>query len=296
MRHWPTVQQLLADAGIHLQATRAPRGVSGGDISDAWRASTTNGDVFIKSGPAGAINMFTAERDALLELANAGPVRVPHPLLAAAGDGISVLVLEWLDLAPATSAIHHKFGLQLAALHRHAADTFGWQRDNTIGATPQPNPKHDDWPVFFRDYRLRHQLQLAGQKGFAGKLQTEGAWLCDNLAALFSDYTPRPSLLHGDLWGGNWGSCNGEPVMFDPATYYGDRETDLAMTRLFGGFRRDFYDAYEDAWPLAAGAGTRVLLYQLYHVLNHLNLFGRGYERQALGLMADLRRAIVRLR
>jgi len=148
--------------------------------------------------------------------------------------------------------------------------------------------------AFFRERRLRYQLDLAARNGYSGQLQPLADELLERLDGLFTDYQPRPSLLHGDLWGGNWAAAEGgEPVIFDPAVYYGDREADLAMTRLFGGFGPDFYAAYQGAWALDAGAGVRCDLYNLYHVLNHANLFGDGYIPQARaiirGLLAELR-------
>jgi fructosamine-3-kinase len=129
---------------------------------------------------------------------------------------------------------------------------------------------------------------LAAENGFTGELQQEGDRLLSNLGQFFNGYWPEASLLHGDLWGGNWASSGGEPVLFDPAVYYGDRESDIAMTKLFGGFSAEFYHAYEEAWPLAAGSEKRILLYQLYHVLNHLNLFGQSYLGRALGIIRSL--------
>ena len=173
-------------------------------------------------------------------------------------------------------------------MHHCGKDRFGWHRDNTIGLTPQHNHWGDVWVDFFRQHRLEFQLQLAERNGFAGELQTEGRRLSENLESLFEDYKPAASLLHGDLWGGNWASSNGEPVIFDPAVYFGDRETDIAMTQLFGGFGRDFYSAYQESWPMEAGHEDRLKLYQLYHVLNHLNLFGSGYLGRSMQLIRDL--------
>jgi fructosamine-3-kinase len=147
---------------------------------------------------------------------------------------------------------------------------------------------------FYVQHRLRFQLELAAQSGFTGRLTERGALLCERVAGLFDGYHPVPSLLHGDLWGGNWAAdASGHPVIFDPAVYYGDREADIAMTRLFGGFGASFYAAYDAAWPLAPGAEERRTLYNLYHVLNHLNLFGGGYLGQAQA-MIDLLLAAAR--
>jgi fructosamine-3-kinase len=143
--------------------------------------------------------------------------------------------------------------------------------------------------VFLREQRLLPQLQLATANGADAKLIERGERLCELLGQFFRQYQPRPSLLHGDLWGGNWSAdTTGGPVIFDPAVYYGDREADLAMTRLFGGFGASFYSAYETAWPLDADAATRSTLYNLYQVLNHCNLFGGGYQRQARAMIDQL--------
>jgi fructosamine-3-kinase len=166
-------------------------------------------------------------------------------------------------------------------MHRTARDHFGWDRDNTIGSTPQHNAPCGEWVTFWREHRLGFQLDLAARQGYGGRLQKLGERLLADLTGLI-DHDPRPSLLHGDLWGGNIGyDREGNPVIFDPAVYYGDREADLAMTELFGGFGSGFYAAYEEAWPLDPGYSVRKTLYNLYHILNHLNLFGSGYLGQA---------------
>jgi protein-ribulosamine 3-kinase len=162
------------------------------------------------------------------------------------------------------------------------AARFGLAEDNVIGRTRQPNGWVADWAEFFRERRLRHQLALATQNGFAALLEEPGGRLLEAVAGLLAGHHPQAALLHGDLWAGNWlADPQDEPVVFDPAIYYGDREADLAMTRLFGGFGRAFYDAYLEAAPLPPGHAVRAELYNLYHVLNHANLFGGGYARQA---------------
>jgi protein-ribulosamine 3-kinase len=233
--------------------------------------------------------MFEAEAEGLEVLREAGEVRVPEVIECGVADGESYLVLERLALGPASTDTQHRFGRQLAKLHRHTQRQFGWHRNNTIGLTPQINEWSDDWIGFFSRRRLLYQLELAKANGH--DLLEPGDRLLRQLPQLFADYEPQPSLLHGDLWGGNWGSVQGEPVVFDPAVYYGDRETDLAMTRLFGGFGPAFYEAYESSWPLAPGHDRRLLLYQLYHVLNHLNLFGRAYLAKAESLLQRLLRS-----
>jgi protein-ribulosamine 3-kinase len=168
---------------------------------------------------------------------------------------------------------------------------FGFAQNNFIGTTPQPNAWKDNWPDFWREHRLGFQLRLAAQNGYGGQLQSLGEKLSDALPAFFAGYTPQPSLLHGDLWSGNHAYLqDGTPTIFDPATYYGDRECDIAMTELFGGYPADFYAAYRAAYPLDAGYATRRDLYNLYHILNHANLFGGGYARQAEQMMLRLLR------
>jgi protein-ribulosamine 3-kinase len=289
---WQAIADRLADAGIALDLGKAPRPLSGGDTSAVWKVASNAGHVFLKTGEPGALDMFAAESAGLTELAGANAVRVPTPLLADATATDAFLAIEWLELSAPPSTMHRRLGMQLAELHRQQGAQFGWHRDNTIGKTPQPNAASLDWVLFYREQRLQHQLRLAARNGYSGRLQDQGAWLCDRLEKLFAGYQPVPSLLHGDLWGGNWAACGNEPVIYDPAVYFGDRETDLAMTRLFGGFSGDFYAAYEECWPLADGAATRIALYQLYHVLNHLNLFGGGYLSQAEALLGELRRSI----
>jgi len=173
-------------------------------------------------------------------------------------------------------------------LHQSTRERFGWHRDNTIGLTPQHNAWSEDWVSFLREQRLGFQLQLAAENGFTGSLQVQGARLLKRLPVFFERYTPHAALLHGDLWGGNWACCDGAPVIFDPAVYFGDPESDLAMTRLFGGFGTAFYEAYERKAPLAPGHRERCDLYQLYHVLNHLNLFGSAYLGRAQELINKL--------
>ena len=165
----------------------------------------------------------------------------------------------------------------------------GWRRANTIGATPQINCRSGDWVGFWREHRLGYQLRLAEANGHRGSLQENGARLLSKIPTFFSGYRPLPALLHGDLWSGNVGFDDaGKPVVFDPAVYYGDHEADVAMTELFGGFSGDFYAAYREVFPLDASYAVRKHLYNLYHVLNHLNLFGGGYLGQAERLISEL--------
>ena len=232
--------------------------------------------------------MFEAEAAGLAEIAATNTIRVPEVYDVGTRGDCAYIEMERLQLRATTAADETAAGEQLAAMHRVTAGQFGWHRNNTIGPTPQLNSASDNWTEFYAEQRLRFQLDLAANNGYHGELQAGGERLLDCLPTILAEHQPVASLLHGDLWGGNWGSTDNGVVIFDPAVYYGDRETDVAMTRLFGGFGRKFYAAYERAWPLAAGHERRCALYQLYHVLNHLNLFGSGYLGQSLTLLRQL--------
>jgi fructosamine-3-kinase len=288
MPDWSSISRALDAAGVNVDTESQAQPVGGGDISAAWRLETRDGTLFLKTGPASSHDMFAAEAEGLTELAAPGVIRVPALIACGAEGNTSFVAIEWLSFDRPTRDTEHRLGIRLAGLHRTTKGQFGWHRDNTIGLTPQPNAWSDDWVEFLRRQRLGYQLRLAADNGFTGALQEQGARLLKRLPVFFENYDPSPSLLHGDLWGGNWSSCDGEPVIFDPAVYYGDRESDIAMTRLFGGFGRAFYDAYESAWPMEPGHETRNHIYQLYHVLNHLNLFGSGYLSRAQDLIHKL--------
>lgn len=275
------LSRALADAG-YAPDTRSPRPAAGGSISRAWTLRTRDGvNLFLKTGPAEAADAFEAERDALAALAATATLRVPRPLAAGCTSDTAWLLLEFVDLDGPRARAAPALGEGLARLHRVQWEQFGWQRDNVIGRTPQANTPCGDWAGFWRERRLRPMLRHAEADGH-GALAERGQRLLERLETFFRGYDPVPSLLHGDLWSGNWGATPaGEPVIFDPATYYGDRETDLAMTELFGGFGRAFQASYRSAWPLDAGYPVRRDLYNLYHVLNHLHLFGGAWLAQA---------------
>lgn len=274
--------------GVRLQPKPAAA-VHGGSINESHRWETDAGPIFVKVAPVQRRAMFDAEAEGLDALRRANAVRVPRVLGIAATASEVALALEWIELGGSSRAAETALGRQLAAQHRVTAKAFGWHRDNTIGSSPQLNGWGEDWTVFLRERRLRPQLNMARVNGFQGRLQQRGEQLLSQLERLLGSSHEPPSLLHGDLWGGNWGTDQrGAPVIFDPAVYFGDRVADIAMTRLFGGFGPSFYAAYEAAWPLPPEADVRVELYNLYHVLNHLNLFGGGYLAQALSSMERL--------
>ncbi len=271
------------------------RPVSGGSIHRAWRLDDGLRHYFVKAGEIAAAPMFAAEAQGLQALSAAAVVQTPTFITLGQAGSKAFLVLEYLELATLDQAGGARLGSALAQLHRSRGGSFGWSADNFIGSTPQNNARHPSWPYFFGERRLRPQLQLALQNGMDRTLVTKGYGVIERIGGFFIDYRPLPSLLHGDLWSGNAAQTGGGlPVIFDPACYYGDREADIAMAELFGGFPESFYAAYRSAWPLDPGYEARKPLYNLYHILNHFNLFGAAYlgqaQRMIERLLAELKR------
>lgn len=280
--------QISAEIGLPFTINKASP-VGGGCINSAFLIEGNGRKLFVKLNEAGKLPMFDAEAGGLEEIIASGTLRVPVPICWGRNDSQSWLVLEYIEMSAASEAGSAAFGSGLAAMHKSSSETFGWRQENTIGATRQINTLSSDWVEFWRQYRLGYQLELALVNGHTGKLQALGEKLMVHLDAFFPGSQPVASLLHGDLWSGNFSfDCAGQPVVFDPAIYYGDRETDIAMTELFGGFPAAFYAAYREVYPLDPGYSIRKTLYNLYHILNHLNLFGAGYGRQAEQMMSRL--------
>lgn len=275
---WSALAERIAELTGAPPPDKIPQAIGGGCINQSYRL----GDWFVKINRAERLAMFEAEAAALNELTDSATVRVPRPLGHGVLDGQAWLVLEYLPLSPLSERAAETLGRQLAELHRQPQEHFGWHCDNTIGTTAQPNTPGENWCRFWRDRRLGHQLRLAAANGHGGYLQSRGELLLERLDTLLAGHRPRPALLHGDLWGGNAAMTTGdEPVIFDPASYYGDPDADLAMTELFGGFGKRFQTAYREIRLRDDGYPLRRELYNLYHVLNHLNLFGGGYRAQA---------------
>ncbi|TVQ88572.1 MAG: fructosamine kinase family protein [Chromatiaceae bacterium] len=286
MTDWQAIAGQIASALGQRFEPGPARALGGGCINRAALLTDGGERIFVKLNCADRLEMFAAEAAGLEAMAATGSVRVPRPVCTGVAGGEAFVAMEYLELG--TRGDSAAAGEQLAAMHRATADRFGWERDNTIGSTPQPNGWQADWPTFWQRQRLGFQLELAARNGYGGRLQRRGERLLAGCPALLG-HTPPPALLHGDLWGGNIGyDQRGAPVLFDPAVYYGDREADLAMTELFGGFGPAFHAAYAGAWPLPTGYPVRRTLYNLYHILNHLNLFGSGYLGQAEGMIDRL--------
>ncbi len=289
MNPWDDIRQTITAAtGVPFKLA-ARHGVGGGCINAAWVIEGEGRRYFVKINEAASLPMFEAEAEGLRELARADAVRVPEPVCSGVAGGSAFLVLEHLSFGHGGAQAAAHLGEQLAQLHRATAPQYGWRRDNAIGATLQVNDWTGEWIAFWRKHRLGFQLDLAARKGCPARLRDEGERLLEVFPQMFQGYAPVPSLLHGDLWSGNADyDESGIPVLFDPAVYYGDREADLAMTELFGGFPPDFYAAYRRNWPLDPGYAARRTLYNLYHILNHFNLFGGGYAAQAQRMIAAL--------
>ena len=290
MPDWTDIDAAISSATGGTFRSFERRAVGGGCINAATVVTSGQARYFVKLNRAERHWMFQAEARGLEALAETSTVTVPAPVCFGISGKDAFLVLEYLSLSRPSCAAAAALGAQLAALHAIPQPCFGFESDNAIGATPQPNPRCGDWVAFFRRHRLEYQLGLANKAGVGGPgLAAKGARLCDRLGEFFAGHDPEHSLLHGDLWSGNFAALgNDQPVIFDPAVYWGDREADLAMTELFGGFPRDFYAAYAGAFPLDPGYPVRRTLYNLYHVLNHLNLFGSGYAAQAEHMLDDL--------
>ncbi len=264
--------------------------VSGGCINATYIIQSNKKDYFIKLNQAKFLSMFEAEFAGLKELQETNTIRIPQPVVCGISADKTFLVMENIPLTSSSKQSDKQLGQQLATLHQIQQPFFGWHIDNTIGSTTQHNPRSENWLSFWQTHRLGFQLSLAETNGYGGRLLQSGEKLSESLGYFFSDYHPTPSLLHGDLWSGNTAvsATSNEPVIYDPACYYGDREADIAMTELFGGFGSNFYAAYSTIYPLDSGYSIRKKLYNLYHILNHLNLFGEGYLHQAQGLIDSL--------
>lgn len=265
------------------------RSVSGGCINQGCALIGDKVTYFVKTNQASQVGMFEAELLGLKQMLDTQTIRVPKPLCCGIAGDSAYIVLEWLEFGGSNTQAWEEMGRKLATMHQakppqplqikgETLARFGWEQNNTIGSTPQINIWTDEWAEFFAKHRLGYQFQLARRRGghFPGQ---------DKLLARVPElltHQPEPSLVHGDLWGGNAAiTRSGEPVVLDPATYVGDREVDIAMTELFGGFPGAFYRGYNEVWALDAGYNQRKTLYNLYHILNHFNLFGGGYGSQA---------------
>ena len=260
--------------------------VYGGDINDAYKLALTDGrQVFMKANRSAGLSFFQAEADGLEAIRATGAISVPKVLAVGRDQQYGAfLLLEWVETVPNDPDFWESFGRSLARMHQAPTSRFGWGKDNYIGASPQINTQRDNWIEFYRDCRLAPQFKRA-QRYFDPSMHKRITRLLDHLEDHLVE-PPHPSLLHGDLWSGNFIPGNdGQAWLIDPAVYVGHAEADLAMTELFGGFAPAFYSAYREISPLQPGYEHRRDLYNLYHLLNHLNLFGGGYLSSVLKVL-----------
>ena len=262
--------------------------LSGGCISDAYKVTTNNGsNFFLKFNPSASNDMFIKEANGLKELAKANAIRIPEVLRF----DEDYILLEYIPTGSRKKNFFEEFGKSFAEMHKFTSDSFGFYEDNYIGSNPQKNIPNEiektSWANFYFNKRILYQFQLAEKLGNSTPELRKGiSKLESKIEEIIGDSNEKPSLLHGDLWGGNYMvDENGNAVLIDPAVYYGHREADLGMTKLFGGFSSEFYRSYNETFPLEDGHEYRENIYKLYHVLNHLNLFGGGYYSQALSLI-----------
>ena len=283
------IHRLEADLAQHAErpiTISSERSVGGGSINDAYRLDTTAGTYFVKTNQADRFpSMFEAEADGLRRLREVSAILTPELISTGELDDITYLLMEWVESGPRRSNYWEQFGRELAAVHRNSADHFGLERDNYIGSLPQSNTLHDQWSGFFIHCRMEPQVKMARDQnrlGMGDVLRFER--LYGRLGALLPK--EPPALLHGDLWSGNFlTGPDGGPVLIDPAVYFGHREMDIAMTRLFGGFDAEFYTSYNEAWPMERGWEDRMDLCNLYPLLVHVNLFGGGYRAQVEAIL-----------
>lgn len=276
---WPAIASQIGEA-MHIDFNITERSqISGGEINQAFRISDGQHTFFVKLNDRAGVDMFRAEWTALEHLLNTQTLKLPRPVCCGTTVSSSFLVLEYIALGHAGDQDWHMLGRQLAHLHMGSAQPmYGWDEDNFIGTTVQPNIWHKKWATFFAEQRIGWQLQLLNEKGIHfGDIEEITGAIKNRLAG----HQPRASLLHGDLWRGNLGFDDQQGVLFDPASYFGDRETDIAMTELFGQFPSSFYQGYDAVWPRDEGYRERRDIYNLYHLLNHVNLFGEAYIKQA---------------
>ncbi|MFP4114929.1 MAG: fructosamine kinase family protein [Spirochaetota bacterium] len=292
IRDASTLREALERIAGGSVTVTSERPVGGGCIASGARIEISgDGVYFVKRSSRLPGKMFEAEAAGLRALGGGAGPRVPTVHACRPGPGEAFIVMEWIEPGPKTGGFDRAFGERLAAMHRRRdVEWFGFPEDNYIGSTLQPNGWMDSWHDFYRERRVGFQMRLARDKGLIGERTVADI---ESILGRLESLLPAPeypSILHGDLWGGNYlaDSC-GEAVLIDPATYYGHREADLAMTELFGGFGRGFYAAYRDAWPLEPGYRERAPLYNLYHMLNHANIFGGSYVGSVQGIVRRYR-------
>ena len=284
---WQQIEQAITEKTAQNFKIIRRESVGGGDISQAYRLSGEHQEYFVKTNRKQLAFMFVAEAAALDGIHLTRTIKVPKPITSGIFDQHCYLIMEWINFSGQPSA--QTFAQQLALMHHCTHDQFGFAMDNTIGSTPQVNHWSEHWVDFWTKQRLGYQLGQIKKNGLSHRLFDMGLLLQEKSALFFETYQPKASLLHGDLWSGNWAADeHGQPVIFDPASYYGDHEADLAMMELFGHPGRQFFDAYRESFEVDKGYSVRKNFYNLYHILNHANMFGGSYAMQAQNMMEVL--------
>jgi len=277
---WQALVRALGAQGQTLAGEVSATPVTGGNINRAYRFESGSRKYFVKFNQVDCESMFAAEREGLEAIRDSASIRVPLVFMTGHDARHSYIVMEYIEMG--ANPAPDRLAQALAAMHQCVQSQFGFHCDNTIGSTPQVNSPGQDWVDFWGNHRLGFQLALARRNGLPASLIDRGEQLVQELGCFFVSYRPQASLLHGDLWGGNQGAdSEGNPVIFDPACYYGDHEADLAMMELFGNPGTRFFEVYRERFPVDAGYSSRRGLYNLYHLLNHANLFGGDYANQA---------------
>jgi protein-ribulosamine 3-kinase len=270
--------------GIKIKDTSS---LSGGCISNAYKITDESGKEFFLKINSSDKDLFIKEANGLNELRKANAIRVPEVILYKR----DFLLTEFISKGNRSKNFFEDFGRRFAEMHKYQTNEFGFYEDNYIGSNPQENipsaSEENNWAEFYFNKRILFQFKLAEKNGYTTNELRKGiSHLENNIHEIIGDSIEPPALLHGDLWGGNYiVDENGDACLIDPAVYYGHREADIAMTKLFGGFSSEFYKSYNEAYPLKKDYEYRENLYKLYHVLNHLNLFGRSYYSQAVSLI-----------
>ncbi|ASG03634.1 fructosamine kinase family protein [Vibrio anguillarum] len=284
---WQTLIQQLSDTLMFEFNPVEKEKVSGGDISDCYMISDGEQRYFVKVNTRDFLAKFEIEGENLRSLRETSTVQVPELVMIGTSKNHAFIVLNYLPTKPLDNATNsYEFGVQLAKLHQWGEQKeYGFDVDNYIGSTLQPNPWDKKWGRFFAEQRIGWQLQLLREKGIELFNISE---LVDVVQSRLANHSPRPSLLHGDLWHGNVANSVFGPICYDPACYWGDRECDIAMTELFEGFQPEFYQGYESILPLSLDYVERKNIYNLYHVLNHYNQFGGHYLVEAESLIKKI--------
>ena len=285
---WNSIRHQLAQVlqqSVHFEQ---PQRLTDDEIERKYLLPSDAGEFFIKLRSRDQYEKFACEQRDLHRLAQYEQIRVPVPLLCGVANQTAFMLLPFHRLTEGSNEQWFQFGCELACLHQCQEQAmYGWDEDNFLGMTVQPNRWHKHWPQFFAEQRIGWQLSLLEEKD-----RLDETWNIDEIVDVvmrqLHGHQPPPSLLHGDLWRGNTGFTEEGPLLFDPSCYFGDREADLAMTELFGPFPAPFYQGYQSVWPLEPGYVERRDIYNLYHRLNHLNLFGDCFRQQATLAIAAL--------